>query len=57
MVKRSLHTFIEDFEIQLLKVENALSLPMNVPLGLALTELIAGTNIPTIAHHHDFYWE
>jgi glycosyltransferase involved in cell wall biosynthesis len=30
---------------------------MNVPLGLALTELIAETCIPTIAHHHDFAWE
>jgi glycosyltransferase involved in cell wall biosynthesis len=30
---------------------------MNIPLGLALTETIAETRIPTIAHHHDFYWE
>ncbi|MBW2740454.1 MAG: glycosyltransferase family 1 protein, partial [Deltaproteobacteria bacterium] len=30
---------------------------MHVPLGLALTEIIAETQIPTIAHHHDFYWE
>lgn len=56
-LKQELHTFIADFDIQLLKVENALSLPMNVPLGLALTEVITETNIPTIAHHHDFHWE
>ena len=30
---------------------------MNVPLGIALTELIAETGIPTVAHHHDFAWE
>lgn len=30
---------------------------MNIPLGIAITELIAETGIPTIAHHHDFYWE
>ena len=30
---------------------------MNIPLGFALTELIAETNILTVAHHHDFYWE
>jgi hypothetical protein len=30
---------------------------MNIPLGLALTELIAETRITTVAHHHDFYWE
>lgn len=56
-LKEELRRFIEDFEIDLLKIENALSLPMNVPLGLALTELIAETDIPTIAHHHDFVWE
>jgi glycosyltransferase involved in cell wall biosynthesis len=30
---------------------------MNIPLGLALTEFIAETGVPTIAHHHDFSWE
>jgi glycosyltransferase involved in cell wall biosynthesis len=30
---------------------------MHVPLALALTEFISETQIPTIAHHHDFYWE
>ena len=56
-LKRELLRFISEYDIQVLKVENALSLPMNVPLGLALTELIAETNIPTVAHHHDFGWE
>jgi glycosyltransferase involved in cell wall biosynthesis len=32
-------------------------LPMNVPLGVALTELIAETGLPVIGHHHDFAWE
>jgi glycosyltransferase involved in cell wall biosynthesis len=30
---------------------------MNLALGAALTEFIAETGLPTIAHHHDFYWE
>jgi glycosyltransferase involved in cell wall biosynthesis len=30
---------------------------MHIPLGLALTHFIAETGLPTIAHHHDFYWE
>jgi glycosyltransferase involved in cell wall biosynthesis len=30
---------------------------MNIPLGVALTEFIAENGFPTIAHHHDFYWE
>jgi len=56
-LKEQLHTFVRTFGLELLIVENALSLPMNVPLGLAVTELIAETGIPTIGHHHDFAWE
>ncbi len=56
-LKHHLRAFIRQYHIDLLIVENALSLPMNVPLGLALAELIAETDIPTIAHHHDFWWE
>jgi glycosyltransferase involved in cell wall biosynthesis len=56
-LKDHLYKFIQRFEIDLLIVENALSIPMNIPLGLAVTELVAETCIPTIAHHHDFAWE
>jgi hypothetical protein len=52
-----LHRFIKRYKIDLLIVENALALPMNVPLGLAITKLIAECGIPTFAHHHDFTWE
>lgn len=57
ILNRELIAFVNRFELDLLIVENALSLPMNVPLGMALTELIAETSIPTIVHHHDFVWE
>lgn len=56
-LKQHLYEFIRKFDIELLIVENALSIPMNIPFGLALTELIAETGIPTIGHHHDFSWE
>jgi len=56
-LKRALYDFTENFNIHLLIVENALTIPMNIPLGLAITEFIAETGIPTIAHHHDFAWE
>jgi glycosyltransferase involved in cell wall biosynthesis len=56
-LKDHLYGFIRSFDLDLLIVENALSIPMNIPLGTALTELIAETHIPTIAHHHDFAWE
>ncbi len=56
-LKDALHRFIDRWGIDLLVVENALTIPMNIPLGLAITEVIAETGIPTIAHHHDFVWE
>jgi glycosyltransferase involved in cell wall biosynthesis len=52
-----LKSFISTFKIDLLIVENAFAIPVNIPLGLALTELVAETGMPTVAHHHDFYWE
>jgi glycosyltransferase involved in cell wall biosynthesis len=57
LLKVRLKEFIETFAIDLIVPQNALTIPMHVPLGLAITEIIAETQIPTIAHHHDFYWE
>ena len=56
-LKTHLYKFIKKFDIELLIVENAWAIPMNIPLGMALTELIAETNMPAIGHHHDFAWE
>jgi len=56
-LKKRLMKFIEKFSIDIIIADNCLAIPMNIPLGLALTEVIAETGIPTIAHHHDFYWE
>ncbi len=56
-LKQHIRRFVEQFQLDLLITENALSIPMNVPLGLALTEYITETRIPAIAHHHDFAWE
>ena len=57
LLKEQLYRFVEKFDIQLLVPENALTIPLNLPLGIALTEMISETAIPTIAHHHDFFWE
>ena len=55
--KEHLYSFIEKFKLDLLIPQNLLSFPLNIPLSMALVEIIAETNIPTIAHHHDFTWE
>lgn len=56
-LKRTLYDFVRKFDIEILIVQNALCIPMNIPLGVAISMFIAETGFPTIAHHHDFYWE
>jgi len=55
--KEHLYKFAHSFQLEALIVENALTIPVNLPLGLAVTEFIAETGYPVIAHHHDFHWE
>ena len=55
--KERLYAFKNKFSLDLIIPQNLLSFPQNIPLSMALTELIAETSIPTIAHHHDFTWE
>lgn len=56
-LKDDLYRFIEKFQLEVLIPENILAIPMHVPFGLAMTEVIAETTFPVIAHHHDFAWE
>ncbi len=56
-LKEHLYKFANQFKLDALIVENALTIPLNLPLGLAITEFIAETGYPVIAHHHDFHWE
>ena len=56
-IKQELFEFVDKFSIDVLVPQNALTIPLNIPLALALTEFIAETEIKTIAHHHDFFWE
>jgi glycosyltransferase involved in cell wall biosynthesis len=56
-LKSTLYDFKERFDLSILVAQNALTIPMHVPLGVALTEFLAETRMPAIAHHHDFYWE
>jgi len=58
-LKTTLYEFVQRFDITVLVIENVLSIPMHIPLGIAIAEFLAETEteIPAIAHHHDFYWE
>jgi glycosyltransferase involved in cell wall biosynthesis len=57
LLKKHLYRFIETFNIEMLVLQNALTIPLNLPLGIAITQVISETGIPAIAHHHDFFWE
>ena len=41
----------------MLVVPNVFSLPVHFPLAVALERFIREYNVPTIARHHDFWWE
>ncbi|MFP4225842.1 MAG: glycosyltransferase [Desulfobacterales bacterium] len=56
-LKDDLYKFIRTHHIDILIPENAITIPLNLPLGLAITEIISETGMPVIAHHHDFFWE
>jgi glycosyltransferase involved in cell wall biosynthesis len=56
-LRSPLRHFIRSNDLDMIIVQNALTIPMNLPLGVCLTGLIAELGIDTIAHHHDFYWE
>jgi hypothetical protein len=56
-IKEEIYKFVRQFSIEALIIENANTIPLNIPLGLAITEFIAETGYPVIAHHHDFHWE
>ncbi|MEM7384553.1 MAG: glycosyltransferase family 4 protein [Verrucomicrobiota bacterium] len=56
-LKSTLDRFVQRFEIDILIPENALTIPMHLPLGVAITEYLNESQIPAIAHHHDFFWE
>ncbi len=56
-LKSSLYHFVKKFQIDFIIPQNVLTIPMHLPLGLAVTEFLAETGMPAIAHHHDFFWE
>lgn len=56
-LKGTLYEFVKRFDLDVLIIQNAVTIPMHIPLGIAITEFLLETEIPAIAHHHDFYWE
>ncbi|MFV1966168.1 MAG: glycosyltransferase [Pirellulaceae bacterium] len=56
-IRSQLNAALERFQVHAIIAENALTIPMNLPLGIALVEAIQEQRVGCAAHHHDFYWE
>lgn len=56
-LKGTLYDFVSRYKLNFMVFENILTIPMHVPLGVAVTQFMSETHMPCIAHHHDFYWE
>ena len=54
-LKSTLYKFVDKFNLDILIPQNCLAIPMHLPLGIALTEFLSETQMPAIAHHHDFF--
>jgi glycosyltransferase involved in cell wall biosynthesis len=52
-----IENWIDSQHIELLIVENAWAIPMQLPLAVALRRVVEETGIPAIGHHHDYWWE
>ena len=52
-----LHDWVRVNSLDALIVQNAWAIPMQLPLGVALSRLVEEMELPTIGHHHDYWWE
>ena len=52
-----LQAWIETERLELLVTENAWAIPMQLPLGLALRQMVEKSGMPAISHNHDYWWE
>ena len=56
-IRAPLRQALDDFRVDAVIAQNALTIPMNIPLGIALVQVLQETGLGCVAHHHDFYWE
>jgi glycosyltransferase involved in cell wall biosynthesis len=56
-IRDQLEAAISTLRLDAIIAENALTIPMNLPLGIALVQTVQEVQIGCLAHHHDFYWE
>lgn len=57
IIEKKMAQAIESYQLDLIILENCITIPMQIPLGLAIKNFLKSSPVPAIAHHHDFYWE
>ncbi len=57
VIRNKLNEALARFNVDAIIAENALTIPMNVPLGIAIVHAVLENGIGCLAHHHDFRWE
>ena len=57
IISDQLQEAIKRFNVDAIIAENALTIPMNLPLGIGLVGTIQEMQIGCVAHHHDVFWE
>ena len=57
ILRAKLADAIRQFGVNTIIAQNALTIPMNVPLGITIVAEIQELGVGCVAHHHDFYWE
>ena len=56
-IEDALYSFVSEFNIDALIIQNASAIPMQLPLGLAVAAITRRLDLPVVGHHHDFGWE
>ncbi len=54
-LKPAIKSFLADIDVAY--IHNVLSIPMQLPFAVALTEALEETGVRAVGHHHDFGWE
>ncbi|MEK7817581.1 MAG: hypothetical protein AAB281_04925, partial [Actinomycetota bacterium] len=56
-VQTGLYEVLDELAADVVILENVLSLPLNIPLAISLCRYLEDRGTPSIAVHHDFFWQ
>lgn len=56
-IEDKLRAKMHEHQIEMIIPNNVSSLGLNLAVGIAISNLIEGSTLKVLYHHHDFYWE